>query len=295
MSPAGTGIRQAVATPARRDCSRSPCRYAQESSYATLVYFQGGLHSTGHQMTRPFLILQLRPEREAADSEFRAIVRYGELRDDEVVRARVERTGLPDIELDDYAGIIVGGSPFDVSTPHEAKSSIQRKIESDFMKLFERIVPEDFPFLGACSGNGLLGKYCGASISTKYAEPVGGADVELTEEGRNDPLLDGFPKRFRVLLGHKEACDDVPEDAVLLARSDTCPVQMFRINNNVYATQFHPEADPEEFRVRINVYRNHGYFAPETAEDLIAAVAQEDTTYARRILARFVRRYRDVG
>ena len=241
---------------------------------------------------RPILVIQLRPEDAAANSEFRALLRYGGLREDEVVRARVEHTGLPGIELGDYASIIVGGSPFDVSTPENAKSAIQKRIESDFMALFERIVAADFPFLGACSGNSLLGKYCGAQISTKYAEPVGGADIKLTEEGKRDPLLEGFPGSFRVLLGHKEACDNVPPGTVLLAFSAECPVQMFRLRNNIYATQFHPEGDPDGFVVRINVYRRHGYFPPDTAAKLIAAVANEDTPVPKQILARFVRRYR---
>ena len=58
-------------------------------------------------MPKPFLIIQLRPEDEAATSEFEAIVRCGGLRADEVVRARVEHTGLPEIDLDAYSGIAV--------------------------------------------------------------------------------------------------------------------------------------------------------------------------------------------
>ena len=244
------------------------------------------------RMSKPFLVIQLRPEDEAADNEFQAIVRYSGLREDEVVRARVEHTGLPEIELTDYSAIIVGGSPFDMSTPEDEKREIQKRIENDFMNLFERIVESDYPFFGACSGNSLLGKFCGARISTKYGEPVGGVDIVLTDEGTRDPLLRGFPETFRVLLGHKEACDDIPPGTVLLASSEACPVQMFRLRNNIYATQFHPEGDLEGFTVRINVYKNHGYFAPETAQDLIAAVANEDTPLAKQILDRFVRRYR---
>ena len=243
-------------------------------------------------MTIPFLVLQLRPEDAAADNEFNAMLHHGGLRHDDVVRVRAERTGLPAIDLDKYAGIIVGGSPFDVSAPENSKSAIQNKIEVQFMELFDELVDRDSPFLGACSGNGLLGRYCGANISTRYAEPIGGADVLLTPEGERDPLLAGFPTTFRVLLGHKEACDDVPPGTTLLASSPACPVQMFRLRSNLYATQFHPEADPEVFRVRIEVYKNYGYFPPETADDLIASVANERTPFAQRILDRFVRRYR---
>ena len=196
------------------------------------------------------------------------------------------------LELTDYSAIIVGGSPFDMSTPEDEKREIQKRIENDFMNLFERIVESDYPFFGACSGNSLLGKFCGARISTKFAEPVGGVDIVLTDEGTRDPLLRGFPETFRVLLGHKEACDEIPPGTVLLASSEACPVQMFRLRNNIYATQFHPEGDLEGFTVRINVYKNHGYFAPETAQELIAAVANEDTPLAKQILDRFVRRYR---
>jgi len=242
-------------------------------------------------MSKPALILQLRPEDATADSEFEAILRYGGLSEREVVRSRVERAGLPGIDLRDYAAIIVGGSPFDMSTPAASKSAIQKRIESDFMELIGRVIDADFPFLGACSGNSLLGAYCGARISRKYGEPVGGVDITLTEAGRADPLLAGLPGTFRVLLGHKEACDEVPPGAVLLASSETCPVQMFRLKRNIYATQFHPEGDLEGFTVRINVYRYHGYFEPDTAEDLIAAVAGEDTPAPKRILRRFVERY----
>lgn len=243
-------------------------------------------------MGKPFLIIQLRPEDETSDSEFEAVLRFGGLRPDEVVRARVERTGLPDIDLEDYAAIIVGGSPFDVSIPEHAKSGIQGTIESGFMALLKSVVAADFPFLGACSGNSLLGAFCGACISRRFGEPVGGVDVILTEEGRRDPLLAGIPDTFRALVGHKEACEEVPEGAVLLARSETCPVQMFRVKSNIYATQFHPEGDLDGFTVRINVYKQHGYFPPETAEDLIAAVAGERTPVPNEILGRFVSRYR---
>ncbi len=68
-------------------------------------------------MDKLFLVIQLRPEEEAADNEFQAILRYSGLREDEVVRLRVEHAGLPEIELSDFTAIIVGGSPFDMSTP----------------------------------------------------------------------------------------------------------------------------------------------------------------------------------
>ena len=244
-------------------------------------------------MTKPFLIMQLRPEDDTSDNEYAAILKYGGLDAKETRRLRIEKNGIPDdLMLDQYSGIIVGGSPFDISTPEQDKSAIQKKIERDFNRLFDLIVPNDIPFLGACSGNGLLGSYLGTSISTRYGEAVGCAQLEITEAGKTDPLLSGFPEQINVLLGHKEACDTVPDGATLLMTGNVCQVQMFRVRNNVYATQFHPEGDSDGFTVRIHAYKHHGYFEPDEADNLINAVCEEDTPYAQEILRRFVNHYK---
>lgn len=243
-------------------------------------------------ITKPVLILQLRPEDATANSEYACILKYGHLTAEDTRRIRIEKTGIPhNINLNDYSAIIVGGSPFDISTPEHKKPDIQKKIESDFNRLLEQVVTQDFPFLGACSGNGLLGNYLGTPITTKYGEAVSCVTLEITEVGRNDKLLEGFPERINVLLGHKEACNSTPDGATLLMTGSNCPVQMFRVGENVYATQFHPEADAEEFALRIDIYANHGYFETHEAETLKKATSRKGTPYAQEILRRFVERY----
>ena len=245
------------------------------------------------KMSSPFLIIQLRPEDSTADNEFTKICHYGGLNPERVARIRAEKTGLPALELERYAGIIVGGSPFDVSTPQADKSALQLELEAAFDKLLTEVVNRDFPFLGCCSGNGLLGACLGTTISRRYAEPVGGTVVSLTKAGRQDPLLNGFPDQFKVLTGHKEACDNLPPGCELLLTNEACPVQMFRIGKNVYATQFHPEGDAEGFSLRINVYKNHGYFPAGEARALIERVNGVSTPEAHRLLSGFVERYQN--
>ena len=244
-------------------------------------------------MTKPFLIMQLRPEDDTSDSEYAAILKYGDLDAKDVHRLRIEKNGIPDdLALEKYSGVIVGGSPFDISTPEQDKSKIQKKIEQDFNSLFDVVVPNDIPFLGACSGNGLLGSYLGASISSRYGEAVGCVKLDITDAGKADPLLSGLPDTITVLLGHKEACDALPAGAVLLMTGNACPIQMFRVGSNVYATQFHPEGDGEGFTLRIHAYKHHGYFEPHEADCLIGAVCEKETPYAHEILRRFVSRYK---
>ncbi|MDV7139624.1 glutamine amidotransferase [Maribacter sp. TH_r10] len=240
---------------------------------------------------KKLLILQLRPEDETADSEFNAILQVGGLSPNDVERIRLEKA-IPVIDLNDYTGIIVGGSPFDISTANNQKGILQKNIEAFFNTLFDDVVDRDFPFLGACSGNGLLGNYCGAAISTTFSEPIGSVEVRITEEGKEDPLLKNLPETFSALVGHKEACEDTPPGAILLATSATCPVQMFRVKQHIYATQFHPEADANEFILRINIYKNHGYFPAKEANNLITRIKKTDTPIPKIILKRFVERYK---
>lgn len=242
-------------------------------------------------MSRPFLIIQLRPEDVTAESELHAICQYGQLAEQDYVRIRAEHSGLPQINLADYSGIIVGGSPFDVTTPEAEKLAIQIQLEQQFNTLFDEILAQDFPFLGCCSGNGLLGNYLNTPMSREFGESVGCKPVTMTEAGRSDPLLEMLPETIHVLLGHKEACDEVPEGATLLLAGTDCPIQMFRVKNNIYATQFHPEGDEEGFALRIRVYQHHGYFRPEEAEQLITQLAGFDISHAQSILRRFVTRY----
>ena len=241
---------------------------------------------------KPILILQLRPEDSTSDSEYACFLKYGKLQTEDTCRMRIEQSGIPDnIDIENYSAIIVGGSPFDISTPTNKKSDIQKQIEKDFKHLLNQIISRDFPFLGACSGNGLLGNHLGTSISTKYGEAVNCVQVEITEAGESDPLLNGLPKQIDVLLGHKEACDTTPNDTTLLITGSHCPVQMFRSGKNVYATQFHPEGDAEEFILRIDTYKNHGYFKPQEAQALKNAVSRKPTPYSQEILRRFVNKY----
>ncbi|WP_018134088.1 hypothetical protein [Acaricomes phytoseiuli] len=95
-------------------------------------------------------------------------------------------------------------------------------------------------------------------------------------------------------MGHKEACSALPEDAVLLASSAQCPVQMFRIGANVYATQFHPELDIEGLLLRIEAYRHHGYFPAEEYAAVREALQEQGGKVREpgRILHNFVELYR---
>lgn len=244
-------------------------------------------------MTKPFLILQLRPETEAADDEYAAILRKGGLTPEQTVRIRLDQADLPkDMTLDDFAGVIVGGGPGCVSDAPEDKTEVEARIEEAVLSLMPEITERDFPFLGCCYGIGILGKHLNGDVSKKaFSEPVGTSDCALTADGRDEPLLEGVPDEFLAFVGHKEAMQSLPDGCVHLVSSPTCPYQMVRFGENVYATQFHPEADGDGFKTRILIYKNRGYFPPETADDLIEMCSNANVHAPERVLRNFVARY----
>ena len=242
---------------------------------------------------KPFLILQLRPEVEASDDEYAAILRKGGLEEADTHRVRLDCEALPaGLLLEDYSGVIVGGGPGCVSDPPEAKTPAEARIEAAILGLMPEITRRDFPFMGCCYGIGVLGHHLAAPVTKEHhGEGVGATLCKLTPEGAADPLLAGFPSEFQAFVGHKEALDALPEGCVHLLASDPCPYQMIRYGQNVYATQFHPEADAATFETRIRVYRDKGYFPPEDADRLIAMCRAADVTVPERLLRGFVERY----
>jgi len=244
---------------------------------------------------KPFLLLATRAEDEVADAEYEAFLRFGGLSAGQLVRVRLESAPLdellPDLDLDRYSGVIVGGSPFTSSDSPEHKSPVQVRVEAELERLLGYVVKLDVPFLGACYGVSTLGRYAGGIIDRTFAEPVGAVPVSLTAEGLADPLLAGLPQTFPAFVGHKEALRDLPLGAVLLAGSPTCPIQMFRIGEHQYATQFHPELDIAGIIKRIHAYQHCGYFHPDEVDTLIHQMSTISVTWPARILANFTSRY----
>ncbi|MFT5061653.1 MAG: GMP synthase (glutamine-hydrolyzing) [Sulfitobacter sp.] len=242
---------------------------------------------------KPVLILQLRPEDEAADGEFNALLRKSGLGAERTHRIRLDQT--PDVSrlsLDNYSAVIVGGGPGCVSDDPATKDPSEARIEAAILSLMPEISERDIPYLGCCYGIGVLAHHLGAQVSKEaYGEPIGAVACQITEDGARDPLLAGLPDAFDAFVGHKEAVQNLPDAAVHLVASAPCPFQMIRYKRNVYATQFHPEADGEEFAARIRIYRHKGYFAPDEADSLTARCLSQNVHVPEQILRNFINTY----
>ncbi len=241
--------------------------------------------------TLPYLFVSARPEEDAVGPEYRAMLTATGLTAAELHQHRLDVDELPELPLDEYSGVIVGGSPFNVTQDPALKSATQKRVEHDLARLADWAVAVNYPVLFTCYGIGILTEQQGGVVGTEYGEDAGPVTVTLTADGQRDPLLAGLDHQFTALVGHKEATSVLPPSATLLASSEACPVQIYRVGAAVYATQFHPEVLPHDFIARAHVYKEHGYFRAHELDDVAARLAASVVTEPAYILSRFVERF----
>jgi len=138
--------------------------------------------------------------------------------------------------LEQLAGLVVLGGPMGVGDV-EAYPHLGDEID-----LLARAVAADVPVLGVCLGAQLLAHALGAEVFPAPAPEVGLGSVTLTPAGERDVVLGGAGRRLPVLHWHGDTFA-LPDGAELLASSDRCVNQAFRVGC-AYGLQFHVELDP---------------------------------------------------
>lgn len=234
---------------------------------------------------KKLLILHAR-ETQLAINEYNAIMQFGGLLPENIRTIEMNFEDFDTLDMRDFAGVIVGGGPFDVSKPEVNKSARQKYIETTLNKHIQAIYDNDIPYLGLCYGLGVLVWALGGKVSPDFKEDVMPIEIKLTASGSDDPIFkdcDGA----EAIVGHHEGVETLPQNAVLLASSDTCPVEAIRLKNNIYATQFHPELDLYGLDQRLQAYKHHGYFSPEEYDDIIATAKAADFSRANNIIHKF--------
>lgn len=100
------------------------------------------------------------------------------------------------------------------------------------------------PYLGICLGHQLLAEALGGKVSLMGTPEVGLATVELTLQGKADPLFQGFAGGMETFQWHGAEISVLPEGAVVLAANAACPTQAIRWGDHAYGLQYHVEITP---------------------------------------------------
>jgi len=241
-------------------------------------------------MRAKILGLQFRENIDSMEQERACIQReVGAYADVDFVTASDENIPLnnPDVILNGYHGVIIGGSSeyyFDGGRADGDEARVTSYVFLDRLRpLFEYLFEQDVPTLGICYGHQLLGAYAGAEV--KYDRKQGKSrshEIKLIVDKNNHFLFSDLPDSFQAHYGHKDSLDRVPEGAVLLmSGGDECKVSALQYKNNIYTTQFHPELNFGDMEEKM---KNAPGYLPE------GAVAEEifiDDPHSNKILQNF--------
>jgi GMP synthase-like glutamine amidotransferase len=106
-------------------------------------------------------------------------------------------------------------------------------------ELIGRLLERGVPLMGLCLGGQMVAAAAGAVPRLASRPEIGWHPVEVTEAGREDPVLGSLPPIFEAFQWHSYEFP-LPPGAVALARSEVC-LQAARIGELAWAIQFHPE------------------------------------------------------
>ena len=167
--------------------------------------------------------------------------------------------------------------------PNQFDLPIFRRERKRIMEALEA----DVPILGICLGHQLLAYWLGGEVKRRRWE-IGWLPITVNEAGMSDPLLDGLGPVFHGFLWHGDQITKLPEEAELLASSERCRVQAYRLRNRpVWGIQFNPQYTPEiaESLVRASTWLDkYGW----DREQIIATGHQEYDDLAGRIFGNFL-------
>jgi GMP synthase (glutamine-hydrolysing) len=135
-------------------------------------------------------------------------------------------------DLDELAGVVIMGGPMGAG---DLERYPALALERD---LARRAVEADVPVLGVCLGHQILALSLGGSLDPDATREIGVAPISLVA----DSHLGRAGEQLDVLHWHFDNAA-APPGAEVLARTDGCPNQAFRVGSG-FGMQFHLEVDP---------------------------------------------------
>ena len=102
----------------------------------------------------------------------------------------------------------------------------------------------DFPILGICAGMQFMTNHYGGATAPAKVPEFGKTTLYVDQE---DDVFIGLPQSFTVWESHNDEVSVLPQRFKVLAHSDNCPIEAFRIEGRpFYGLQFHPEVENTE-------------------------------------------------
>ncbi len=144
--------------------------------------------------------------------------------------------GFP-TDLDGVDGLVSMGGPMNVD------EVIQPDWLEQEMQLIASAHEASLPVVGICLGAQLIASALDGKVAPMQAPEIGFANVKLAFPGTNDSLLAGMPWNCPQFHLHGQEITDLPPGATVLAGSEACKIQAFKVGLTTYGFQYHFEWD----------------------------------------------------
>lgn len=198
----------------------------------------------------------------------------------------VQGPDLDELEpaVTDFAGVVLLGGALLPDDDERAPFLAHER------ELIVEAMTNGVPLLGICLGAQLLAHVGGGAVTPRSGETErGSCAITVLPAAADDPLFGAVSEydELRVIQNHDDSITALPPDAVLLATSDACRVQAFRLGATSWGVQFHPEADAE----RIATWDEAALSAAGLDRAALLAAARSDadvsTAQARALVGAF--------
>jgi len=141
------------------------------------------------------------------------------------------------------------------------------------------------PILGICFGHQIIAHaWDGKIMDNPNGIEVGTKQIDFRKEVKNDQLLKDYYPAINAQVSHVQSVITLPEDSVVLASSQQEPYQAFRIGENIWGLQFHPEFNADVIK-KLIISKDEKYPGKIDVKRLLAEVIETPKSYS--ILKRF--------
>lgn len=173
---------------------------------------------------------------------------------------------------DDIAGLLPLGGAMGANDDDAAPWLVQERA------LLKDAVDRGVPILGLCLGGQLLAAATGGRVALGPTTEIGVVAVQRTVDALADPVVAAIEAPGEAIPAaqwHQDHVLELPDSAVLLLTNDACRVQGFRLGENAYGLQMHPEVDAAAFaswaEVADEALSRSGRSATQATAEVVAA------------------------
>lgn len=199
------------------------------------------------------LLIQVRKDQAAVDHERELVLKHAHLDEAQIEAINVLDKHIDIDKLDQYKGIIIGGSGDFLISKNDIPELVDHMGEAAHKARHGQI-----PTLGICFGAQVLTKVFGGELICDEARAETGTfEITMHDHAQHCPIFSQVPTQFHAQLGHKDHINQLPEGAVLLGGSERSAVQAFTFPGEpIYGFTYHPELDQDGMIWRMDFYGN---------------------------------------